>query len=201
MILKMKELKNMLDYYQDDYGFLSDPRYFPVTPEEYRKLTSDGSDVDLSGYYTSGLTDQLLALKQNLISDLDVIRSGASLGATALQSVPSEYVTDTELSTALSSKQDALTAGDNIEIDSAGTISVTGIVNDSVVGYDITYSSNKILDLFNNFNQSFIIEVTENGFYVVDSNNNIGFYVDEQGYHGVNATPSGDVIELFNTTF
>lgn len=35
--------------------------------------------------------------KQDTISDLEIIRTGAGLGATALQSVPSEYVTDTEL--------------------------------------------------------------------------------------------------------
>ena len=35
--------------------------------------------------------------KQDKIADLDAIRSGAEKGATALQSVPSEYVTETEL--------------------------------------------------------------------------------------------------------
>jgi hypothetical protein len=35
--------------------------------------------------------------KQEAIADLDAIRSGASKGATALQSIPSEYVTETEL--------------------------------------------------------------------------------------------------------
>ena len=38
-----------------------------------------------------------LSNKQDKIEDLDAIRSGATLGATALQSVPSEYVTETEL--------------------------------------------------------------------------------------------------------
>ena len=48
--------------------------------------------------------------KQDTISDLTTIRSGAALGATALQSIPEEYVTDTELSAVedslQSSKQD-----------------------------------------------------------------------------------------------
>lgn len=35
--------------------------------------------------------------KQNTITDLNAIREGASKGATALQSIPSEYVTETEL--------------------------------------------------------------------------------------------------------
>ena len=36
-------------------------------------------------------------LKQDVIEDLDVIRSGAAKGATALQAIPDEYVTETEL--------------------------------------------------------------------------------------------------------
>ena len=78
-----------------------------------------------------------------------------------------------------SGKQDALTAGDNIEITSGGTISVTGIINDSVVGYDTTYSSSKILDLVNAIAQ-FNVEVvdvlpesgmTTNTIYLVPSSN------------------------------
>ena len=76
-------------------------------------------------------------------------------------------------------KQDALTAGDNIEITSGGTISVTGIINDSVVSYDTTYSSSKILDLVNAIAQ-FNVEVvdalpesgmTTNTIYLVPSSN------------------------------
>ncbi len=39
-------------------------------------------------------TKEELNAKQNTISDLETIRSGAALGATALQSVPSEYATE-----------------------------------------------------------------------------------------------------------
>ena len=42
--------------------------------------------------YTDGRVD----IKQDNISDLDEIRTGASLGATALQTIPSEYVTEDE---------------------------------------------------------------------------------------------------------
>lgn len=38
-----------------------------------------------------------IAEKQDIISDLDTIREGAAKGATALQSIPSEYITETEL--------------------------------------------------------------------------------------------------------
>ena len=54
---------------------------------------------------TSGVVDlgtvitehQDISGKQNLITDLDDIREGAALGATALQSIPDEYVTESEL--------------------------------------------------------------------------------------------------------
>lgn len=40
---------------------------------------------------------EILSTKQDVISDLDTIRTNAAKGATALQSVPSEYITETEL--------------------------------------------------------------------------------------------------------
>ena len=53
--------------------------------------------------------------KQDTISDLETIRSGAAAGATALQSVPEEYVTETELAgknyattTQVNAKQDTI---------------------------------------------------------------------------------------------
>ena len=62
-------------------------------------------DVTINGYehnhddlyYTETEIDDKLNNKQNVISDLETIRSGATLGATALQSIPSEYVTETNL--------------------------------------------------------------------------------------------------------
>ena len=49
--------------------------------------------VDGKGYATTAQVDA----KQDAISDLADIRSGAALGATALQAVPEEYVTEDEL--------------------------------------------------------------------------------------------------------
>ena len=78
-------------------------------------------------------TKEELNAKQDTISDLDTIRSGAALGATALQSVPSEYVTETELNNKgyltsvpdtyalkseipdITTKQDILVSGTNIK--------------------------------------------------------------------------------------
>ena len=60
-----------------------------------QQITGNGditidTNVDLSDYATK--TE--LATKQDVISDLDTIRSGAAKGATALQSVPSGYATE-----------------------------------------------------------------------------------------------------------
>lgn len=65
---------------------------------EYAKSSSIPTKVSQlandAGYLTQ---HQDLSGKQDVISDLDSIRSGANKGATALQSVPSEYVTEDEL--------------------------------------------------------------------------------------------------------
>ena len=70
-------------------------------PAEYvteTELTNKGyatqTWVENKKYLTS---HQDISGKQDVISDLDTIRSGAAKGATALQSVPDEYVTETEL--------------------------------------------------------------------------------------------------------
>ena len=58
-------------------------------PTKVSELTND------AGYLT---THQDITGKQDVITDLETIRSGAALGATALQSIPEEYITETELS-------------------------------------------------------------------------------------------------------
>ena len=97
------------------------------------QITGEGNitidtDVDLSGYATKSE----LNTKQNVISDLGTIRSGAAKGATALQSVPSGYATEQWVNsqgflkehqdisnlatkTELATKQDKLINGTNIK--------------------------------------------------------------------------------------
>lgn len=56
--------------------------------------------MDFNSKYKSSEIEGILDSvggKQDAIADLDAIRSGAEKGATALQSIPSEYVTETEL--------------------------------------------------------------------------------------------------------
>lgn len=68
-----------------------------------------------------------LAGKQNTISDLEAIRTGAAKGETALQSVPNTYRTAAAQDIIDNGKQDKLIAGENITIAADGkTISATG---------------------------------------------------------------------------
>jgi hypothetical protein len=53
---------------------------------------SDNINSSLKGYVNENVDE----IKES-ISDLDTIRSGAAAGATALQAVPAEYVTESEL--------------------------------------------------------------------------------------------------------
>lgn len=54
-------------------------------------------NITLELITTNYVDDSRWATKQNTIEDLDAIREGSSKGATALQSVPSEYITETIL--------------------------------------------------------------------------------------------------------
>ena len=67
-------------------------------------ITMNGASKGTSGVVDLGtvLTEhQDISGKQDKISDLDTIRAGAEAGATALQSIPAEYVTKTELYAAI----------------------------------------------------------------------------------------------------
>ena len=49
-------------------------------------------EISLKGY-----VDDKLEMKQGVITDLEDIRSGAALGATAIQNIPDEFITESEL--------------------------------------------------------------------------------------------------------
>ena len=59
-------------------------------------------------------TKEELNAKQDVITDLETIRSGAALGATALQSVPDTYALKSEIPD-ITTKQDTLVSGTNIK--------------------------------------------------------------------------------------
>ena len=89
--------------------------------------------------------------KQDTINDLSAIRAGALLGVTALQSVPSEYITETELNGKgyltqhqdISGKQDVLVSGTNIK-----TINGTSLLGSgNITVATQTYVDSKIGDI------------------------------------------------------
>ena len=95
--------------------------------------------IDFESKYTGEEVEEKLDSidgKQDKITDLDAIREGASKGATALQSIPSEYVTENDLNnkvdkvtgkqlstedftTALKSKLESLSNYDDTQIENA----------------------------------------------------------------------------------
>lgn len=81
---------------------------------------------DIPDAYTKSQTDNLLDGKQGTISDLAAIRSGAALGATALQSVPNTYRTaaaqDIIDSGKLDTNQGAAHAGKVLGINEDGNV-------------------------------------------------------------------------------
>jgi len=95
------------EYITIDKGAEVSPRY------DWELIGS--TRVDLSNYYNKTETDTLLGAKENTISDLSTIRSGAALGATALQSVPNTYRTSADQDVIDSGKQATLVSGTNIK--------------------------------------------------------------------------------------
>lgn len=89
----------------------------PTVDQTYNSASTNAQ----SGVAVAGA----LATKENTISDLSTIRSGAALGATSVQ--PGDlapYATTSAMETALAGKQNVLTAGDGIAIDANNEISV-----------------------------------------------------------------------------
>ena len=72
------------DFVKDEIAKIN----IPTVPTNVSEFTND------AGYLTE---HQDISGKQDVISDLETIRTGAAAGATALQSIPEEYVTETEL--------------------------------------------------------------------------------------------------------
>ena len=96
--------------------------------------TADKPNIATKYELTEGLST-----KQDIIPDLDTIRKGASKGATALQSIPSEYVTENELTQGLSTKQDVI--NDLDEIRSGANKGATAL--QSYIETDPVYTADK----------------------------------------------------------
>ena len=116
---------DMTDYYTK--AQIDNKGYLTSVPSEYVTET----ELNGKNYAT---TSQVNA-KQDIINDLNTIRSNASKGATALQSVPSEYVTETELT----NKGYATTASVNQQVttleneDKSLSSRITKLENNSII--------------------------------------------------------------------
>lgn len=120
--------------------------------------TGGGGGVipDMSQYITEDELDTALQGKQDVIDDIETIRSGAEKGATALQSVPSEYVTETELTnkgyattTALNNKVDKV---DGKQLSTEDFTSTLKNKLEGLSNYDDTTINNAISSLQSQIN-------------------------------------------------
>lgn len=101
--------------------------------------------VDINGltrYHTK--LKVVLNTKQDVINDLADIRSGAAAGATALQSIPAEYVTETELEGKGYATTEQVNTKQNTLSDIQLAAANSGITTDKVSGYDSHISNTGI---------------------------------------------------------
>lgn len=119
-------------YLVGEEGLDSYPEYYWYQ-DHWEFLGTSGTSLSW-GLITGDITAQTdlqtaLNSKQDVISDLATIRSGAAKGATALQSIPAEYVTETELNANISEL-------DNNVVHKTGdeTVAGTKTFNNTIVG-------------------------------------------------------------------
>ena len=116
---------------------LNEKGYLTAVPDTYATeqwVNSQGflkEHQDISNLATKSELDA----KQDVISDLETIRSGAALGSTALQSVPSEYITETELNEKgyLTAVPDVYITEDELSSQLADKVSQNGL-NEAING-------------------------------------------------------------------
>ena len=121
--IKIETSVDLTDYYtkdETDNKYQSKGNYLTSIPEEY---VTD-SELTKKGYATEQWVEEqeyaplsdvnyltmVVSGKQSTITDLDEIRTGAELGKTAIQEIPSEYITETELNEAIAN----IDSGNNI---------------------------------------------------------------------------------------
>ena len=90
-------------------------------PVKVSELTNDAGYLKSHQDISHLATKTELNKKQDIISDLSAIRDNAAKGATALQSVPAEYVTDTELTNKGYATTSALNSGLSGKVDKDGS--------------------------------------------------------------------------------
>ena len=112
-------------------------------PTNTSELTNDSGFLTEHQSLAHLATKDELKSKQDVISDLASIREGATKGATALQSIPDEYVTTSELDDKLESIKDDLLA---LEISEVGEVSVIYGEKSDFVGGQIRETGELVLE-------------------------------------------------------
>ena len=133
--------------FTNDAGYLTKD----VADGYYAALGTTGSGNGVDKNYV----DTGLAKKQDVINDLETIRSGAAAGATALQSVPEEYITETDLADKkfatidqVNAKQDAISDLETIR--SGAAAGATALQASDLNGYlteETLATSNVIVEI------------------------------------------------------
>ena len=189
----------------------SDPQTQNVK-DEYITLESSGSysweqigstAIDLSGYVTTTALNTALAAKQDVISDLATIRSGATAGSTAYQK-PGTGIPKTDMA---SDVQTSLGKADTAYQKQSGGIPKTDLASgvqssldlaDSAVQAEPVGSVTPPVDPYEWATKAEVSQleakvegldaviVDEAGLFVVDIDLNIGAKVDEYGVHAKN---------------
>ena len=148
----------------NDSGYITKP----VVDQAIASLVDSAPEtLDTIGEIASALKNnanivdvlnQSISTKQNTIEDLDAIRAGASLGATALQEIPEEYA-----------KKD--------DIPSLDGYATQAWVNNKNYATEEDLSSIE----FNSLQNNPLVEDSNGEFNLVDDLGNVGFKVNEEG--------------------
>ena len=122
----------------------------PATLENYAttaSLSDYATTAELADYATTSAMNTALADKQDTISDIATIRSGAAAGATAVQPATlNDYATIIAMNTALADKQD--TISDIATIRSGATAGATAVQPATLSNYATTSAMNTALESY-----------------------------------------------------
>ena len=163
----------------NDSGYITKP----VVDQAIASLVDSAPEtLDTIGEIASALKNnadivdvlnQSISAKQNTIEDLEAIRAGASLGATALQEIPEEYVTRDEIPN-LPSLDEYAKKEDIPSLDGYAT---QAWVNNKNYATEEDLSSIE----FNSLQNNPLVEDSNGEFNLVDDLGNVGFKVNQEG--------------------
>ena len=116
----------------NDSGYITANEIPEMDLDGYSKTGHTHDDL----YYTETEINTKLSGKQDTISDLGTIRSGAALGATALQSIPEEYATKTyvgeEVSKLVGSAPETLNTLEELAQALDNNADIVSVLNDAI---------------------------------------------------------------------